>query len=62
MVQIVFAEIVPINTDITKQARSFETIVCKAKGGVFSPKLEGKAGMNSGMSLGCWNEGGEEMK
>ena len=42
MVQIVFAETVPINTDITKQAQSFETIACKAKGRIFSPKeLEG---------------------
>ena len=50
MVQIVFAATVPINTDITKQARKFKALACKAKGGVFSPKFEGKAGMNSGMT------------
>ena len=48
MVQIVFTETVPINTDITKQARSFETIACKAKGMIFSPKLEGRGGNELG--------------
>ena len=48
MVQIVFAESVHINTVITKQARKFKTLACKAKGGVFSPKLEGKGGNGLG--------------
>ena len=61
MVQIVFAESVHINTVITKQAQKFKTLTCKAKEGVFSPKLEEKAGMNSGISLGCWNESKERL-
>ena len=59
MVQIVFAETVLINTVITKQAQKFKNLACKARGGVFSPKLKGKAGINSGISLGCWNESKE---